>query len=280
MARLQELRLTGNNRALLLLALAAGLVAAVLVFVAVQSSDDDSVATTAPAGDVTAVVVASQNISAGSQITAEMVKVVDVPTTLLATNAITDSAVAVGQTARFPISEGQQLVTSAFGAQSEEDGLAYVVPKGMRAMALSVEEVTAVGGLLRPGDRVDVIAVFDSERNILELLTGPVESRPTTSVTVLQNVEILAIAQDAQEPIPAIEGVEDPSGQSRTSGRVPDDVDEEPDAGTVTLALDPAQAAQLAAVQQEASRIFLSLRAAGDDATGDGARFDVSTLIP
>jgi len=131
-----------------------------------------------------------------------------------------------------------------------------------------------VGGLLRPGDRVDVIAVFDSDQN------GPVQTRPTTAVTVLQNVEILAVAQEAQEPIPALEGETDAAAQGRTSGKVPDNVDNNPRASTVTLALDPGQAAELAAVQEEAARIFLALRAVGDDQTGDGARFDVSTLIP
>jgi len=279
MAGLQELRLAGSNRTLLLLAIVAGLVAAVLVFVAVNNSDSDDSKIAVSSGDVTAVVVANQDISAGTEITAEMVQVADVPANLLVKNAITDSTLAVGQTTRFPVSQGEQLVRASFGAQTEEDGLAYVVPKGKRAMALSVEEVTAVGGLLRPGDRVDVIAVFDSETGILEILTGPAESRPTTSMTVLQDVEILAIAQQAQEPIPALEGEADPSAQTRTSGQVPDDPDEDPRASTVTLALDPAQAVQLAAIQQEASRIFLALRAVGDGAVGDGPRFDVSTLI-
>lgn len=274
MARLQELRLAGSSRTLLLLALISGLVAAVLVFVAVRSNNDDNTATSVPEGDVTPVVVASQDIAAGSEITADMVKVVDVPAGLVVKNAITDSALVVGQTARFPIAQGEQLVKASFGAQSEEDGLAYVVPKGMRAIAVSVEEVTAVGGLLRPGDRVDVIAVFDSDSNTLGA------SRPTTAVTVLQDVEILAIAQEAQEPIPALEGETDAAGQSRTSGKVPDNPDKNPRASTITLALDPAQAVELAAIQQEAARIFLALRAVGDDQAGEGARFDVSTLVP
>jgi pilus assembly protein CpaB len=280
MARLQELRLPGSSRALLLLALASGLVAAVLVFVAVNSSDDDSTTPASPAGDVTAVVVASQDISAGSEITAEMVKSVDVPVSLVVKNAITDSELVVGETARFPISEGEQLVKASFGAQSEEDALAYVVPKGKRAISLSVEEVTAVGGLLRSGDRVDVIAVFDSDRNILEFLAGPAESRPTTAVIVLQDVEILAIAQEAQEPIPALDEQAAESGESRTSGLPPDDQDNNPGARTVTLALDPGQAVELAAVQQDAARIFLALRGVGDSEVGEGAQFDVSSLIP
>lgn len=279
MARIEQLRLAGSNRPLLLLALVAGLVAAVVVFVAVNSGGDDETTVSAPGGDVAAAVVANQDISVGTEITADMVRVVDVPVELLVKNAITESELAIGQTARFPISQGEQLVRASFGVQADEDGLAYVLPKGMRAMALPVEEATMVGGLLLPGDRVDVIAVFDSETSILEILTAPAEQRPTTSVTVLQNVEILAIGQEAQEPLPAVQDATDPSGQTRTSGEVPDDADTDPKATTITLALDPQQAATLAAVQQEASRVFLSLRAVGDDVIGEGAHFDVSTLI-
>ncbi|MEX1193705.1 MAG: Flp pilus assembly protein CpaB [Dehalococcoidia bacterium] len=267
MARIEQLRLAGSNRTLLLLALIAGLVAAVLVFVAVNNGSDDDTATSAPGSVGVAVVVANQDIAVGTEITADMVKVIDVPAGLFVKNAITESSLAIGQTARFPISQGEQIVRASFGVQADEDGLAYVIPRGKRAMALSVEEVTAVGGLLLPGDRVDVIAVFDSD-------TG------TTAVTILQDVEILAIAQEAQGPLPALEDGTDASGQARTSGQLPDNPDTDPGASTVTLALDPQQVATLAAVQQEASRVFLSLRAIGDDVVvGDGARFDVSTLI-
>jgi len=278
-SRIEQLRLGGSNRSLLLLALIAGLVAAVVVFVAVNNGSDDDKGVSTPGGEGVAVVVANQDISVGTEITADMVKVVEVPSGLLVKNAITESTLAIGQTARFPISQGQQLVRASFGVQADEDGLAYVVPRGMRAMAISVEEVTAVGGLLLPGDRVDVIAVFNSETSILEILTAPAEQRPTTAVTILQDVEILAIAQEAQEPLPALDDTSDPSGQGRTSGQLPDDPDTDPRAATVTLALDPQQVAILAAVQEEASRVFLSLRAIGDDVVGDGAKFDVSTLI-
>lgn len=280
MATIEQLRLAGSNRPLLLLALLAGLVAAIVVFVAVNSgSDDDGTTVSAPGGEVAAAVVANQDIAVGTEITAEMVKVVDVPVGLLVKNAIAESDLAVGQTARFPITQGQQLIRSSFGVPADQDQLSYVIPRGMRAMALSVEEVTAVGGLLVPGDRVDVIAVFDSETSILEILTAPAENRPTTAITLLQDVEVLAIAQEAQDPLPALEDETDPSGQGRTSGQVEDDPDTDARARTVTLALDPQQVATLAAAQVEANQVFLSLRAVGDDVIGEPARFDVSGLI-
>jgi pilus assembly protein CpaB len=278
-SRIEQLRLAGSNRALLLLALIAGLVAAVVVFVAVNSGGDDDKTVATPGGDVVAVVIANQDISAGTEITADMVKVTEVPSGLLVKSAITESNLAVGQTARFPIAQGAQLVRASFGVQADEDGLSYVIPRGKRAMALSVEEETAVGGLLLPGDRVDVIAVFDSDTSILDILTAPADQRPTAAFTILQDVEVLAIAQEAQEPLPALAEGTDAAGQGRTSGQLPANPDTDPRAHTVTLALDPQQVATLAAIQQEASRVFLSLRAIGDDVVGEGARYDVSTLI-
>jgi Flp pilus assembly protein CpaB len=94
--------------------------------------------------------------------------------------------------------------------------------------------------------------------------------------TVLQNIEVLAVGETAQEPLPASQGgtAEDgtvtPNAPAvATSGRIPDDVETNPDASTVTLAVDPAQAQLLVGVQQTSSSIWLSQRAASDQVPVD-----------
>ena len=104
--------------------------------------------------------VAAQDISAGTEITEDMVEVNEVPEDLLVTGTYDDTELVVGEQAKVAILEGEQLSSAKIGLAVPEDGLAGVVPTGMRGISLQVEEKTAVGGLLLPGDRVDVYVTY------------------------------------------------------------------------------------------------------------------------
>jgi pilus assembly protein CpaB len=256
MARVGELAMAGGNRKLLLLALGAGLIAAIIVFAAVQANSGGS--SSSSSGPVTGTVVAVKAIAAGSTIAAGDVKVTDVPNSLLISGAYTDTSAAVGQAARVAIAQGEQITPDKVGSPAKSaNGLNSVLPQGMRAIAVGVEQVTAVGGNLLPGDRVDVIGVFNS--------ADQSNNSAVTVSTILQNVEILAVAQEAQTPVAA--PASGSSDQSSTSGQVPSGVKTNAGASTVTLAVDPQQAELLAGVQQTAGRIFLTLRSFGDQGT-------------
>jgi pilus assembly protein CpaB len=257
MARVGELAMAGGNRKLLLLALGAGLVAAIIVFAAVQSNSGGS-SSSSSSGPVTGAVVAARAIAAGSTIAAGDLKVTDVPNSLLILGAYTDTSAAVGQAARVAIAQGEQITPDKVGSPVKSaNGLNSVLPPGMRAIAVGVEQVTAVGGNLLPGDRVDVIGVFNGG--------GQTNNSAETVSTILQNVEILAVAQEAQTPVaaPASGG----TAQTSTSGQIPSGAKTKPDATTVTLAVDPQQAELLAGVQQTAGKIYLTLRSFGDQGT-------------
>src|SRR5712692_7585677 len=160
MARIQELALNRNNRRLLILAIAAGLVTAVLWFVALAKNGGDSSKTNSAAVTSSKALVAQKAIPAGTEITAGMVKIVDIPDDLLLPGAFADTAPAVGQVTKVAIAANEQVTLAKIGPLVEGVGLSYVVPKGKRGVGLAVQEVTAVGGLLLPGDRVDVVAAF------------------------------------------------------------------------------------------------------------------------
>lgn len=266
MARVGEMVFAGGNRKLLLLALGAGLIAAILVFVAVQSSGSDN-KSASTSGPVTSAVVASKAIAAGTTITAGDLKVVEVPNSLLVTGAYTETSSAVGQVTRVAINPGEQITGDKLGSALKSEGLNSVVPKGKRAIGLKVEQVTAAGGLLLPGDRVDVLAVFGESNNF---------AGPNTVVTVLQNIEILSVAQEAQKPL-ASPAAAAGAGTS-TSGQVPSDAKTKPDAGTVTLAVDPQQAELLAGVQEKADKVYLTLRGYGDQDVNPVPTFDISSV--
>ena len=256
MARIQDLTLAKNSRAMLLLALIAGLVAAVAVFAVLNnnSSSDNS----GPSAGNAPVLVAAQDISAGTEITADMLKVEKIQDSLVVSGVFTDTKSVVGQASRISIAKGEQITPAKIGVPVPDKGLSGVVTAGRRAISLDVDQVTAVGGLLIPGNHVDVIAAF--------LIRGDPNDTLETRI-VLQNVEVLSVAQEKQN---ASAGSSSDSA-SDTSGEVPSDVKEQPGAKTLTLSLDPQQALVLASIQANPAvkKIFTALRAFGDQDVTD-----------
>lgn len=275
-SRIGQLRLTGSNRALLLLALIAGLVAAVVVFVAVNNGGDDDANTAAVSDSTTSTLIATQSISAGTEITSDMVKIVSVPNDLLVSGAYAGSELVVGDVARVAISQGEQITRNKIGIAVPDKGLSGVLPLGMRAVGINVEEVTAVGGLLLPGDHVDIVATYKIKR-----APGLAEDEYILRTeTILQNVEVLSVAQEAQEASARIDasdgaGTTDPS---YTSGDLPDNVEEQPRASTITVALSLADSQILISFQQRADRVWVAERAFGETGRADILPHDV-TLV-
>lgn len=271
MARIQQLALPRSNRGLLALAVVAGLVAALLAFVILsQGGSDDAVRTTAPEARTVKAVVAARNIPAGTEVTEEMLKVVEVPEDLLVRGAFATAAPLVGEITQVSIAQGEQITGAKIGPVVEGAGLSYVLPRGYRAIGVQVEELTAVGGHLLVGDHVDILATFQS-RNAEGL---------TTVVTVLRDVEVLTVARQAQQPLAvSSEGEGDAAAGDRlTSGQVPDDTTTAPDARTITVAVTPAEALLLAYVHQEAAKIWTVLRPAGEDVSAEERAIDFPTL--
>lgn len=265
MIRLQQLTLPRGNRGLLLLALIAGLVAAVIVFVALNNSGSSS--SSVVSGAVTPSLVATQEIAAGAKITADMVQVQQVPKALLVTGAFTDSQPVIGQVSRLAIAKGEQITNSKIGVPVPDKGLSGVVPAGMRGVSLTVSEVTAVGGLLLPGDHIDVVAAY----YVADAPNLASNQSLLRTQTILQNVEVLSVAQESQlaSAQPGQQSGQPSTGQSYTSGQLPSNVKQEPGASTLTVALDPQQTESLISYQQRAQKVWAILRPYGDTNTQD-----------
>lgn len=272
MARIQQLTMRGGtNRTMLLLALTAGLIAAIIVFIAVSEGGKDSSSSSSASGTVPAV-VAAQSISAGTKITDDMVKVVDVPQSVLVHGAYDKSNLVVGDVAKVSIAEGEQFTAAKLGLPVPDKGLSGVVPAGMRAISVDVDEVTAVGGNLLPGDHVDILSAVRIDDPSL-----PDNQYKLRTQTILQNLEVLSVAQEAQEPTAQTppDQQADASTENYTSGEVPKDAKTQPKAGTITVAVTPEQAQMLVSAQQVAERVWGVMRAYGDQGTTDLQPLDV-----
>jgi Flp pilus assembly protein CpaB len=99
----------------------------------------------------TTVVVAARQLSGGERLTAEDVATREIPTAVLPADALTEAAAVIGRTLVAPLSRGSVLTSiSLLGARPE-------VGDGLVIAPLRIADA-AVVGLLRVGDRVDVVA--------------------------------------------------------------------------------------------------------------------------
>jgi len=260
-----------GNRGVLVVALFLGLLSAVLVFVYLSQSGGGG-EEAAPTGETKSVVVASQDITAGTRITEDMVRVKNVSADAVVPNALTTTETAVGSVARFPITADEQILENRLAAggievpEGEKMPLTYIVPEGMRAVGVSTKQVISAGGLVLPGDYVDIILVSEVKTDL-----APPLDRSHISQTVLQNIEVLAVEQTLEAVVPS-----GTTGDGATDGQVSDRValdraDPDPEALTVTLAVTPDQAEVLSmadviakASDNDETEIRLSLRQFGD----------------
>jgi Flp pilus assembly protein CpaB len=103
------------------------------------------------------VVAASRRILAGSVIRPEDLQVLSLHPDAVPEGALRDPSEAVGKRALAERLPGDILVREALG-----EAQVFRLEKGEVAVAVSVDRVTGLSGLLRPGDRVSVIGVIPS----------------------------------------------------------------------------------------------------------------------
>jgi pilus assembly protein CpaB len=257
-----------TNKRFMILAVVLGLIGAVLVYVTVSGGGGSSSKAT---GDQMPVVVAKVDIAARTKITASMVDVKLVPESDRALLAYGETENVVGQITRFPIVAGEQVLSNkivplAGSTSLASQSLSFVVPEGKRAIAIEVSQVVAAGGLVLPGDYVDILVVYDVE-------VGSGETRETLEAflvdTIMQNVEVLAVSQTIVDTVSKPNSSTNADGSTTTistSGHRErnSEADADPAAVTVTLALTPQDAQKLFLAELNGT-LRLSVRRFGED---------------
>ncbi len=170
-----------------------------------------------------------------------------------AASAFAQVELVVGLRARYAIPSGAQIVPGMVVQSGSADALSYIVPTGKRAVAITGSDVIGGGGLIRPGDFVDVMVTIEAWK-----LTGatptPNTDKPKGVYTILQNIEVLAVARDAEK---IANSGPDATKDGKDDSKTPDKID------TVTLAVDPSQA-QLLFLAESEGKVRLSLRPFGE----------------
>lgn len=196
------------------------------------------------------VLVANKDIPRGAAIELGNLETIIIPEQYRQPQAVSTPDRALGMVAVVPISKGEQISLNKLVQPRELGGLAQGTPVGKRAITISVDNISALAGLVKPGDYVDVIA----------LIPVPVQTPDGKQVNqmavmpLFQNVLVLAIGQDTGA-ISSVGAGKRGEVERRSEG-----------SPLITLALAP-QDANLIAFVQEQGKLRLTLRSPADSQT-------------
>jgi pilus assembly protein CpaB len=169
-----------------ILAAIGAMLAAIVVFSAIRKRESEVQRALAHTVEV---VVAANDIPLGAKLEPDALKVVRWARDGVPQGAFTDPQAVAGSFARNQFVANEPIVASKlFMGEKTAGVMQLLIPAGMRAMSVPVDEVSDIAGFVAPHTRVDILVAVAG--------TGPGE--PSFSRIVLQNIEVLAVAQEIE----------------------------------------------------------------------------------
>ncbi|MBN1341197.1 MAG: Flp pilus assembly protein CpaB [Phycisphaerae bacterium] len=130
------------------------------------------------------VVMATTDIPQGIKVAETMFKVKQVAKDVAPARRFSKSEEILDRVTCMMVPKDMPIMPTMLAPVGTAPGLGAKIPDGMRAVAVKVDEWSAVGGWLKPGVHVDVAAVFSVK----------VENKTKTiSKIILQNIEVAAV---------------------------------------------------------------------------------------
>jgi pilus assembly protein CpaB len=176
------------------------------------------------------VVVANRDIPEGSSVDREALTLASWPALSVPAGAYSAIDSVVGRVTRVNVFNGEAVVPGRLAPSGTGPGLELKIPPGQRAMAVRINDVAGISGLIEPNSRVDVLVT------LTEAPTGKQVAK-----VFMENMRVLSVGTEIQR---------DASGKPNT-------------ATTVTLGVTPEEAERLAVAMNSGS-IQLVLRGYGD----------------
>ncbi len=228
----------------LIIAAAAGLLAVVLINLYIQQQAkvaEDRVI--AGQKNLASTVVATRDIPAGTAVQEDMLKEVTVSRGMLQPRAAQSIDRVIDKVSLAPISKGEQILLNKLAISGREVSLSSKIPPGKRAITIPVDNISSVGGMIRPGDHVDVLGSVP----VPFMTAEGKQAMQMSTMPLFQDILVLAVGQE----FTTIPGGPQDKKETRALSNV------------ITLSLDPQQA-NLIAFAQEQGKIRLVLRSPGD----------------
>lgn len=127
------------------------------------------------------VVVAAADLQIGAELKKDDLEVVNFPQGKAPEGSFASPAEIYGRGLVVPVVRNEPILAAKLASKEAGAGLPPVIPEGMRAVSVRVNEVVGVAGYVLPGTRVDVIATASPTN-------APGDA---TSKVVLANVQVL-----------------------------------------------------------------------------------------
>ncbi len=225
---------------LIVLALGCGLAASIGISQVMSHQDTGPVEETAP------VWVAMADIKPNDPLTPQNLKLEQWPKEKIPPGALSKLEEIDGKRTKTALYQGEAVLDKKLAGH--DPGVGQLVPKGFRLFTVQADGMSSHGGLLHPGDRVDLVLYI--AKGIGNLDSG--------TKTILQDIRVFAV-NDIVRP-------------------TDDKAEESIIAKTVTLLVTPTQA-EKAALASEIGKIRLVMRGPGDDELVDPAGQTAAGLL-
>lgn len=256
----------------LLISIGAGVFAVIAMMLYLNARERSLMDQAAPQD----VVVTTQNVLANTALDERFIQVVKVPRKYVQPGALRSPQEVVGRVSAVPMLPGSQILGTTL-LEGGRESLSFNVPRGMRVIAIAVNDITGVGGELRPRNVVDLIGVF--EYGVPSGSQGgqiTYAQERTEAITIAQNVQIMSVGMDPRALAEQAQAAAEKGKDAPMPNAAPP-----PPAGAITnvcLLVTPQQVQEIILAQQIGT-MTLSLRSSLDAAAVDLPRLDENTFL-
>lgn len=240
----------------IIIVLAGGFLIAILVAMLVQaglSGKEEEVPVALQEAPTVEILVAAKELALGTNLKDSDMSWQTWPESSVFSGAIVredgqSKSDALSGTLKRDVVAGEPLSESMLVGEDAPNFVAATLGEGMRAIAISVDSASMVGGFVGPGDYVDIIMTYSDRVDVPDEAGADVETMidlmidRQASETIMQNVRVVAVDQTSRRP----------SDAQAKVGR------------TITLEVDR-QGAEILALAQTMGELTLTLRKMGDN---------------
>lgn len=200
------------------------------------------------------IVKAKEDIPEMSTIYDTMLETVEVPANYVYPDTVAIPDEIIGHVAAVPLKKGQIVMKNMLFTPGPDTGISLQVAPNKRALAIPIDEIRGIAKLIRPGDRVDIVAAVDVGK-------GQTQRREVT--VLMEDVPILATGVSVVNNIPRLMEL-DASGKNVTQTSLTGDTKY----STVTIEASPKEAQDLIyLLSTSPGNIFFTLRNPNDRTT-------------
>lgn len=167
-------------------------VALLSVFLLYSYTQEKTEALTKEYGLKSKIVVASKDIHEMVTVLDDMVEVIELPKNFVQPGHFKDPEDIIGKVALAPIRKGEQILDTKIMIPGPLTGLSHQIEPRKRALTIPVNGPKSISGLIKPGDRVDMLVSLenDAQKRVIQ--------------TLLQGVPVLATGLNVVNELPRI----------------------------------------------------------------------------